>query len=129
MRIKDLGTRRAPAILTLFGGARGHAPSVRVQRQPLSYSQQQGWTKNGNRYEGSYQTPYGAFYGAIDEERSGRIQFFLYNPSPQIQKHSHWACFQNRGDGWYLIHMAREPKDVGSGIMTIERLIMEAYRQ
>lgn len=131
MRIKDLGTRPASAmLLRLFGGAeRGHAPSVAVQRRQIPYWQERGWTQNGTRYEGSYQTPFGAFYGTIEQERSGQIHFFLYNPSPEIQKHSHWTCFQNRGDGWYLVHMAREARDVSSGIMTIERLVTEAYRQ
>jgi len=33
----------------------------------------------------------------------------------------------DRGDGWYLVHMGRQPKDLSSGIITIERLISEAY--
>ena len=65
--------------------------------------------------------------GLDREQRSGHIDFYLYNPSQEIQSHSHWTCFQHRGNDWYLVHMAKEPKDVDSGIMTIERLIKEAY--
>ena len=34
---------------------------------------------------------------------------------------------QHRGNDWYLVHMGSQPKDVSSGIITIERLISEAY--
>jgi hypothetical protein len=50
-------------------------------------------------------------------------------PSDEIRRHSHWVCFQHRGNDWYVVHMARMPKDVSSGILTIERLITEAYEQ
>ena len=129
MRVKDLGTRPARnAIRELVSRVvRGHAPSTIVQRREIPYWRERGWTRDGNRYSGSYQTPYAAFQGSIEEERFGRITFYLYNPSHQIRNHSHWACFAPRGNDWYLVHMARRPKDVSSGILTIERLITEAY--
>ena len=108
---------------------RGRGPATPVQRRQIPYWQQQGWTREGNRYNGAYQTPYGAFVGWIEQERSGHISFFLFRPSDVIRRHSHFTCFQHRGEDWYLIHMAREPRDVSSGIMTIERLITEAYEQ
>jgi len=43
-----------------------------------------------NTYSGSYQTPYGAFQGWIQQQASGHIDFFLYGPSGEIQRHSHW---------------------------------------
>jgi hypothetical protein len=129
MRVKDLGTRRAPnSIRDLLSRAvRGHAPSIPVQRRQIPYWQERGWTLSGNQYTGSYQMPYGAFQGWIEEQRSGQMDFYLYNPSNEIRSHSHWTCFQHRGNDWYLVHMAKQPKDVSSGIMTIERLITEAY--
>ena len=45
----------------------------------------------------------------------------------EIRSHSHWTCFQHRGNDWYLVHMAKQPQDVSSGILTIERLITESY--
>jgi hypothetical protein len=129
MRVKDLGTRPAPSSIRdlLSRVVRGHAPTIPVQRRQIPYWQERGWTHNGNQYTGSYQTPYGAFQGWIEEQRSGRADFYVYNPSNEIRSHSHWTCFQHRGNDWYLVHMAREPKDVSSGIITIERLITEAY--
>ena len=121
MRIKDLGTRPAPASIREFLSrmVRGQTPATAVQRRQIPYWQERGWTQNGNIYTGSYQTPFGAFYGHID--------FYLYNPSDEIRSHSHWTCFQHTGNDWYLIHMKKQPRDVSSGIMTVERLVMEAY--
>ena len=106
---------------------RGRGPAILVQRREIPYWRERGWTRDGSKYTGSYQTPYGAFQGWIEERWSGSINFFLYRPSAEIQRHSHWVCFTARGDDWYLVHMARRPKDVSSGIITIERLITEAY--
>jgi hypothetical protein len=131
MRIKDLGTRPAPASLrNLFSRVvRGQGPTIAVQRRQIPYWQERGWTLEGNAYTGSYQTPYVALQGWIEQENSGRINFYLNSPSAEIRRHSHWTCFQHRGNDWYLVHMSREPKDVSSGIMTIEKLIREAYEQ
>jgi hypothetical protein len=131
MRVRDLGNRPAPASLRdLFSRVmRGHAPSIPVERRQIPYWQERGWTLTGNEFSGSYQTPYAAFEGWIEQEHSGRLNFYLHNPSAEIRRHSHWTCFQHRGNDWYLIHMGREPRDVGSGIITIERLVTEAYQQ
>ena len=129
MRIKDLGIRPAPVSVRdlLSRVVRGRGPLINVERRQIPYWQERGWTRNGNIYTGTYQTPYAAFYGHIEEHRGGHIDFYLYNPAEEIRSHSHWSCFQHRGNDWYLIHMSRHPKDVGSGIITIERLITEAY--
>jgi hypothetical protein len=131
MRIKDLGTRPAPASLrNLFSRVvRGQAPAIAVERRVIPYWQERGWTIEGNAYAGNYQTPYAAFQGWIEPESSGRNNFYLNSPSAEIRRHSHWTCFQHRGNDWYLVHMSREPKDISSGIMTIEKLIREAYEQ
>lgn len=130
MRVRDLGTRPAPnAIRELFSRVvRGHAPSIPVLRREIPYWRERGWTREGNNYTGSYQTPHAVFQGWIEETLFGNFAFYLYNPSRQIRRHSHWICFTPRGDDWYLVHMARRPKDVSSGILTIERLITEAYQ-
>ena len=128
MRVRELGTRPAPAAIReiLSRVVRGHGPAISVERREIPYWRERGWTYDGRNYAGSYQTPYAAFQGYIEERWSGS-KFFLYNPSAQIRRHNHWVCFTNRGNDWYSIHMARRPKDVSSGILTIERLITEAY--
>ncbi len=132
MRVKDLGSRPAPVQLRDFFSrlVRGRAPSVEVTRRQIPYWQERGWTMDGtNTYTGSYQTPHGSFVGWIEQDSSGHLNFFLFAPSDEIRRHSHWTCFQNRGSDWYLVHMGRQPRDISSGIITIERLITEAYEK
>ena len=129
MRVREMGTRPAPAsIRDLFSRVvRGRGPSIPVERRQIPYWREHGWTRQRDSYSGSYQTPYSAFWGQIIEHRGGYIDFLLYNPSQEIREHSHWTCFQHRGNDWYLVHMAKQPRDVSSGIITIERLLTEAY--
>ena len=131
MRVKDLGIRSPPASIRdlLSRVVRGQGPTTKVERRPLPYWQEQGWTRQGDIYTGSYHTRYSAFQGWIEQQRSGLINFCIYNPPQVLRDHSHWTCFQHRGSDWYLVHMAKQPKDVGSGIITIEKLITEAYTQ
>jgi len=129
MQIRVLSTRQASsAIRELFSRVvRNRAPIETVERRKLPYWQERGWQRNGRILTGSYQTRYGSFQGSIEERSAGHIDFFLYSPSREIREHSHWVCFQHRGNDWYFVHMGRAPKDVSSGILTIERLITEAY--
>ncbi len=131
MRVKDLGTRPAPAaIRELFSRVvRGRGPAERVSRRQLPYWLEQGWTREGNQYSGTYHTPHGAFTGWIEDRGGSDIDFFMYAPPDVLQRDSHWACFQDRGEGWYLVHMGRRPQDVSSGILAIERLITAAFRR
>src|ERR1039458_3421107 len=73
VRVKDLGTRPAPASIRemLSRLVRGHGPATVVQRRQIPYWQERGWTHQNNTYTGSYQTPYGAFSGQITEHRMG----------------------------------------------------------
>jgi hypothetical protein len=109
-------------------GPHEQRPAIAVERRQIPYWREHGWIQDGNTYSGSFQTPYAAFQGWIEQQRSG-IDFYVYRPSPEIRRHSHWTCFQHRGNDWYLVHMAKQPHDVSSGIITIEKLIKEAYEQ
>jgi hypothetical protein len=93
----------------------------------MPYWQERGWQQKGNTYTGTYQTRYASFWGEIVQHSGDDIDYYLYQPSAEIRACSHWACFQHRGKDWYLVHMGRRPKDVSSGILTVERLITEAY--
>jgi hypothetical protein len=129
VRIKDLGSRPASASIRELVSrlVRGHGPTIAVQRRQISYWQERGWNRSGNTYTGNYQTRYGAFSGQIVQRSTNDIEFFLYQPSNAIQNCGHWACFQHQGNDWYSVHMAKRPRDIGSGILAIERLITEAY--
>ena len=131
MRVKDNGSRPAPAFVSALIARlmRGHGPSVTVERRVIPYWQERGWTRAKNRYTGSYRTPRGSFFGYADEASRGYFRFYVFQPPREMEHHSHWACFQERGSGWYEVHMARQPGDVGSGIMRIERILNEALER
>jgi len=131
VRVRELGNRPAPASVRdlIARLVRGRAPAIRIERRQIPYWLERGWQRSGNAYDGRYQSPHVAFVGHVVEHGRNHIDFYLYAPSPEIQRHSHWACFQDRGEGWYQVHMSRRPADVSSGIITIERLITEAYRK
>lgn len=129
MRIRILTSRPAPVTARDFlsRAVRTVGSVMPVHRREMPYWQERGWSRSGNTFSGSYQTQYVAFWGEIAQHSATDIEFFLYQPSEQIRSCSHWPCFQHRGNDWYLVHMGRRPKDVSSGILTIERLITEAY--
>ena len=79
MRVKDLGTRPAPASIReiLSRLVWGHGPATVVQRRQIPYWEERGWTRQGHTYTGAYQTQYGAFTGQITEHRGGHIDFWL----------------------------------------------------
>ena len=127
MRVTELGTR---LLHRAFGAAlRPHAQTEVVRRREIPYWQERGWVRSGNVYLGNYQTRYGAFAGLIEDRYGDNLNFYMFDPPQEVRAGSHWACFQPRGRKGFLVHMARRPADVGSGIMTIERLITESFRQ
>ena len=127
MRVKDLGKRPAPASIRglISRLMRGHGPAIHVSRRVIPYWQERGWTGDGDHYIGSYRTVHGSFYGYVDVASRGFCRFYVFRPPEAMERHGHWPCCQNRGDGWYEIHMARQPRDVSSGIMSIERILHE----
>ena len=58
MRIKELGSRPAPATIRDLWSrvVRGRGPVVSVQRRQIPYWEERGWTRKGNTYTGNYQT-------------------------------------------------------------------------
>lgn len=131
MKIRLLDSRPAPEALRdlLSRMLRGRAPAVRVTRRQVPYWQERGWINQGHRYGGNYQTPYGAFQGSAEQRGSQFFRFYVFDPPEELSRHRHWTCFIPRGQDSYEIHLARQPADVSSGIMAIERLITEAFEQ
>jgi hypothetical protein len=131
MKVRILDSRPAPSGIgrRLWQAARGQAPPVRVDRQQRPYWQERGWRWEGNRYLGNYQTMYGAYMGMIEQHGRNHFAFYIFDPPEVLRHHHHWVCFQHRGDNRYQVHMGTMPDDVSSGILTIERLITEAFEQ
>lgn len=131
MKVKLLDTRNAPASIRAIMAriTRGHSPVIRVIRHEIPYWEARGWVRSGSRYTGNYQTPYGAFQGHCEQRGPGFFRFFIEHPPPELSRHHHWVCFRQRSRHRYEIHLARQPADVSSGIMTVERLLTEALEQ
>lgn len=101
-----------------------------VERQQIPYWQERGWKKRAWTYKGNYITPYGAYAGYVSQVGLNEIQFYIQAPPECVFSSSHGGCFLRRGIGnWFSIHMSRRPQDVSSGILTIERLIADCFRE
>jgi hypothetical protein len=128
MRVVEQGARKAPSLLEyFFQGLRGQrmAPET-IKRREQPYWLERGWVRKGDTYIGNYQTRHGSFRALI-EQRGADLRFFMFDPPQEVRQGTHWACFQDRGNNLYHVHMSQRPTDVSSGIITIERLIADAF--
>jgi hypothetical protein len=100
-------------------------PAVRVLRRPRPYWQERGWMRDGGEYRGAYQTPVGAFKGRAEDLGFGRLRFFITGAPAAVLEGSHSACFVSRPGGEHAVHMGVHPEDISSGIMAVERLLVE----
>lgn len=126
-RLEEKYLPRPTETLAMPGGA-NRRPAPVVKRQEIPYWQERGWKRSGWTYKGNYVTPYGAYTGWISQPGVTDIQFYIRHPPDWILGSSHAACFQPRGDEWFFVHMSRRPKDISSGIVTIERLLTDCFR-
>lgn len=127
MAVIVVGTRVLPAPLRQPIAIRPQTNVEHIRRREEPYWQERGWTRQGNTYYGTYQTPYGSFPGIVEDRGWNDLRFYLSDPPPSLRQSSHWTCFQPRGDKGFHVHMAQRPTDVSSGILTIERLIADAF--
>lgn len=128
MRVTVLGTR----VITSIGGTQRtwlRPPETQIRRRQLPYWQERGWRHVGGTFTGTYQTPHGSFLGLIEDHGQNNFRFYIVDPPPALQHTAHWGCFLPRGNNRYQVHMSRRPNDVSAGIITIERLITDAFRR
>jgi hypothetical protein len=128
MGVTVLGTRLLHALMEGAQRSSLRPGITHIRRRQLPYWQERGWQRAGGTYTGTYQTAHGSFLGRIEDRGYDNFRFYIVAPPPELERSSHWACFTPRGRNAYLVHMARRPKDVSSGILTIERLITEAFQ-
>ena len=119
--ISQLNTRRANSNI------KNNTVKVVKNNKGCAYWQENGWHRVGNQYRGFYQTKYGKWRGVIIENYRNNHYFCIFMPPAILKKSSHWECFVYRGDGLYLVHFSQKPKDISSGILTIEQLITETF--
>jgi hypothetical protein len=104
-----------------------HAARVVGKDKEYAYWQENGWRKTGNKYRGFFRTKYGAWNGVIIENYHNDHSFYIFTPPDILKKSDHWECFTHKGNGLYSIHFSRKPKDISSGILTVEQLITESF--
>ena len=128
MSITIKGTRQAsPSLFSEFVRRdRASSGAEHVERRKIPYWREQGWVYRGGVYHGAYRTQHGSFQGTVEDRGFGDLRFYMIGPPRAVRHSSHWACFAPRGNKGFQVHMGYRPKDVSSGIMTIERLITEA---
>jgi hypothetical protein len=97
------------------------------RHKEIPYWMRNGWQRRGRTYRGYYRTKHGAYSGLIEEEFANSYAFFMHDPSRELKHHPHWECFSRKGGGKYQIHFSEKPEDISSGIVTIEKLIGEAF--
>ncbi len=107
------------------------APRKRLRVSPSfggeAYWKQAGWERHGNTYTGHYKLgPSRSWTGRIEVGKYGVPELFIQNPLEELRGHAHWACFQERRDGWFFIHTNRPVPDVSAGILQVEQLLKEA---
>jgi len=100
---------------------------ILVSRDTRSYWEQRGWTRSGFKYEGYYRTPFGSWKGKAEVSFSGRVELFIHKPPEALENHSHWACFRGQWGGWYFIHTNEPIADLSSGILAVEKILLEAH--
>lgn len=130
MRLFSFNNRGAAQVAApaqvLLPGNRGKAIGSYKSNK---YWEDQGWKYSGYELNGYYRTYYGAFRGRIQLSNSGLHRYYIFSPPPQLKKHPHWACFVYKGDDMYWVHFSTEPKNVDTGIVTIETIIREALER
>jgi hypothetical protein len=102
-------------------------PARTIARSARPYHEEQGWRQNwwGSRLTGFYRSRMGSWEGEIQLGYSPR--FYVLNPPPELRGHPHWVCFTPVGGGWFRVHFKTRPNDIDSGILSIERMINEAF--
>lgn len=110
------------------GATKKRKPALMGTDREHPYWQENGWRKFNGEYKGEFVTEYGSWRGIINESYFGRFNFYILDPPEALLKGEHWACFTHKGRGRYFIHFSRKPKDISSGIITVESLISESFR-
>src|SRR5206468_339113 len=77
---------------------------IPVRRDPRPYWLDRGWTLKDATYSGQYKTPFGSWFGSINQSASGRVETFIAHPPSKLRSHPHWPCFRDRGLGWFFVH-------------------------
>lgn len=109
---------------------RGALNRILVPRDSRPLWQVRGWRKAGRHLVGAYRTPLGSYSGEIDIGFGlGQPEFYILNPPAELLRGPHRACFRARGKNRFWIHFSATSKDVDSGIVAVEALLVRALSE
>jgi len=94
----------------------------------IPYWQESNWLKTSKGFRGTYKTNFGSWQGFIERNFEGNYSFYIFNPPEKLKESDHWQCFTEKGNDKYLIHFSEKPENIDSGILTIEGLISDAFK-
>jgi hypothetical protein len=94
----------------------------------IPYWQESNWIKTGNTYRGTFKTDYGSWRGVVERNYEGDYSYYIFEPPKQLLDSDHGPCFTDKGKGRFAIHFSEKPENVDSGIITIESVITDAFR-
>ncbi len=110
-RVRQVGSPSAPKI---------------VQRNTQAFWEERGWRRRGGELLGWYRTSRGSFEGRIENPGSDEPKLYIKDPPPAVLSGPHGACFRDRKDNWYWIHMDPRAREANAGIRAVERVIGES---
>ena len=94
----------------------------------IPYWQESNWIKTGDTFRGSYKTDYGSWRGLIERNFEDDFSFYIFELPQALKDSDHGQCFTYKGGSKHLIHFSEKPNDVNSGIITVESLITDTFR-
>ncbi len=101
---------------------------VKAVGKEYPYWKENGWRRFNGEYAGHFVSDFGRWRGVINESYLGKFNFYIFDPPKELLKGSHKACFTYKGNSRYFIHFSKKPRDVSSGIITVEKLISDSFR-
>lgn len=100
-----------------------------VKRRVTPYWIEQGWCRTSQGYRGKYKTKYDSWMGLIETDYDSH-KFYIFNPPDELRSHSHWACFRKQDAyGKYWVHFSQEPENIDEGIISIQKILAEAFEK
>jgi hypothetical protein len=97
-----------------------------VSRPAEPYWRERGWVEWDGHLLGYYRAGGAKVEGKVDLREQ---KYFIRHPPQALRRHPRWHCFSHIGDGWFSLHFAVAPRDEGSGILYVERLLHESMRR
>lgn len=100
---------------------------IRVAPKDRPLWESKGWKQSGQQLLGFYETSGHAVRGLVDRIDSPRPDFYVFDPPPELRQHRHWICFRQVREGVFWIHFRPAPANADEGILTVERLLADAF--